>query len=105
MNTSPDLDRVRVGSLDRIERIERNYKIAFGGAAAVEALLLGGFLLLADFSDRLHLLLLIGTVAVYTIVGLGLLALGAHVSRNTQIVLRAIEAARERGGRDGERRA
>jgi hypothetical protein len=104
MTSTPDLNRVRAGSLDRIDRAERNGRLAFMGAAAAEAALLAAFLLLADFQNRTHLLLLIATVAIYTIVALGLLALGAHVSRNTQLVLRALELGRDdpppRGGRD-----
>ncbi len=36
-----------------------------------------GYLLLADFSNRLHVLLLIASVAIYSIVALGLVALGS----------------------------
>ena len=93
------LNQVRKDSLERIERAERHSRLATYGAAAVEAALLGGFLLLADFANRTHVLLLIATVAVYTILALGLLAVGAHVSRNTQLVLRAIELV---GGRKAD---
>ena len=96
MENSSRLDQIRSDSLDRIERAERNKRLAIYGAAAVEAGLIGAFLLLADFSNRLHVLLLIATVAVYTIVALGLFAVGAHVSRHTQLVLRAIELVDER---------
>jgi hypothetical protein len=37
-----------------------------------------------------HTLLLIATVATYTIVALGLLALGANSNRNTARIIRAI---------------
>jgi hypothetical protein len=99
MSEVNNLDGIRVSALERIERSERNYKAAFFGAAAIEALFLPGFLLLADFSDRLHLLLLLSTIAVYTIVALGLLALGSHVSRNTLRVLRAIELLESQQGK------
>jgi hypothetical protein len=101
MHETPDLDRIRKESLDRAERSERNYRLAFAGAAAVEAAFVLGFLALADFSDRLHVLLLLSTVAVYTLVALGLVAVGAHVSRNTQLVLRAVALL---GDEDGARR-
>ena len=96
MTATPNLDRVRGETLDRIERGERNVKLALLGAAVVEALLLGSFLLAADFSNRTHLLLLISTVAIYAILGLGLIALGAHVNRNTRILLKAIEMVERR---------
>jgi hypothetical protein len=86
-----NLDRLRATVLDRIERSERNYKAAFWSAAALEALFLFGFLALADFSNRLHILVLLSAVGVYSILVLGLVALGAHVSRCTERVLKAIE--------------
>ena len=91
MTTEQNVGRARLSALERIERGERNYKICFLAAAVVEALFLGGFLLLADFSNRLHLLLLIASVATYTIVGAGLLALGSHVSRCTWRIIKALE--------------
>jgi hypothetical protein len=47
--------------------------------------------LLADFSNRLHVLLLLSTVAVYSILALDRVALGAHVSGCTERILKAIE--------------
>lgn len=94
--TTPNLDRVRGETLDRIERGERNVKLAVLAAAVVEALLMAAFLLAADFSNRTHLLLLIATVGIYSILGLGLIALGAHVNRNTRILLKAIEMVERR---------
>lgn len=97
MSDIDNINQVQRTTLERIERGERRYKAAFIGAAGVEALFLVGFLLLADFSDRLHVLLLISTVALYTILAFGLMALGAHVNRNTLRILKAIELL-ERGG-------
>jgi len=91
MAQNVDLDAVRVAALARIDRSERNFKIAFFCVAIVESAFLLSFLLLADFSNRLHVLLLISTVSSYTIVGLGLLALGAHINRGIARVLKAVE--------------
>lgn len=91
MPEANNADKVRASALDRIERSERQYKTAFFGAVGVELLFLPGFLLLADLSNRTHVLLLLATVATYTIVVLGLLALGSHVNRNTLRTLKAIE--------------
>jgi hypothetical protein len=96
MSNSAVADNVRGNVLDRIDRYERNYKLAFFSAVVIELAFIAGFLLLADFSNRLHLLLLISAMAVYMILVSGLFALGAHVSRNTQIVLKAVETL---GGR------
>jgi len=79
--------------LDRIDRAERRYKLAFLAACGVEAVMLGMYLALADFGNRTHVLLLVAMVATYTIVGIGLVALGAHVNRNTLRLLRAIQLA------------
>jgi hypothetical protein len=91
MSERVNLDAVRGDALARIERGERNFKLAFFTAVAFEALFLVAFLLAADFSDRTHLLLLISTVGGYTVVVLGLFALGAHVSRGVARVLKAVE--------------
>jgi fatty-acid desaturase len=88
---SNKLDEIRTNTLTKIERNERNYKYAFVVVAFVELLFLVAFLLLADFSDRVHVLLLLTAIAIYTIVGFGLIALGLHVNRNTLRVLQAIE--------------
>jgi hypothetical protein len=91
MSEQNRLKDVRGSVLGRIERSERNYRLAFISALAVEGLFFVAFFLLADFSNRLHVLVMLAAVAVYLILGLGLFALGAHVSRNTQLVLKAIE--------------
>jgi hypothetical protein len=91
MKEESNLNGVRLGALDRIERTERNYRLAFFGAILLETTFVIAFLLLADLHNRLHLLLLLAAVAIYTIIGVGLFALGAHVSRNTLLVLKALE--------------
>jgi hypothetical protein len=88
---SKNLDDIRETTLARIERTERNYKLMFVGVAAVELVFLAAFLLLADFSNRVHLLLLISSMSVYTIVGFGLIALGLHVNQNALRIISAIE--------------
>ncbi len=91
MATEKNTDEIRGAALDHIERSERHYKLAFFGAVGVETFFLAGFLLLADLANRTHLLLLLTTVATYTIVALGLVALGARVNRSTLRVLKAVE--------------
>lgn len=91
MSERVNLDAVRGEALARIERGERNFKLAFLAAVVFEALFLTVFVAVADLSDRTHLLLLIATVGGYTVVVLGLLTLGAHVSRVGSRLLKAIE--------------
>lgn len=96
MTEKTNLNGVRGRALDRIEKSERNFKMFFYAAIAVETLFFIVFLLKADLHNSTHLLLFLATIAVYTILGLGLFALGAHVSRNTQLLLKAIELLEER---------
>jgi hypothetical protein len=91
MSKTVDLDSVRAAALARIERSERNFKLAFIGAVIVESAFIISFLFLADFSNRLHLLLLISTVSCYSIVVLGLVALGTHINRGIARILKAVE--------------
>ena len=83
-------DEIRQQALDTIERQERLYKIAFFGAVAIEGVFLVLFLFLMDLQNRTHTLLLVATVMSYTILALGLVALGAMSNRNTARIIRAI---------------
>ena len=91
MAPSVNLDSVRAAALERIDRSERNFKLAFFAAAIIEAAFIVSFLLLADFSNRMHVLLLISTVSCYSIVVLGLVALGEYTNRGLARVLKALE--------------
>ncbi|HVF49978.1 MAG TPA: hypothetical protein VNA19_07820 [Pyrinomonadaceae bacterium] len=91
MSDRINLDEVRTSALDRIERSERNFKLTIYLATLWEALFLGAFILAADFSDRLHLLLLIATVGSYSLVVLGIVALGAYMNRSLLRVVKAVE--------------
>ena len=95
MSERIDLNAVRAEALARVERGERNFKLAFFGALLFEALFLVVFMLAADFSNRTHVLLLIATVGGYTVVVLGLVVLGAHVSRGVARVLKAVELLKD----------
>jgi hypothetical protein len=64
--------------LARIDRTERNFKLAFIGAAIVESLFLVTFLYWQTSQIEFMCWLLISTVSCYTIVVLGLVALGAQ---------------------------
>lgn len=86
-----NIDEIRTNTLRQIEKTESYYKLAIVGAGLLEAAFFAAFLLLADFANRSHVLLLIAAVAIYTIVGAGMFALGMHVSRNTLRIIRAIE--------------
>jgi len=89
-----NVDEIRTNTLKQIEKTEGYYKMAFIAAALIEVFFFAAFILLADFTNRVHLLLFIAAVAIYTILALGLIALGIHINRNTLRVIRAIETAR-----------
>ena len=91
MSEKIDLDEIRKDAMERIDRSERNFKVGFYAAAVFEALFMILFVLAADFSNRMHVLLFIATVGSYTVVVLGLLTLGAYLNRSVLRVLRAIE--------------
>ena len=86
------LDTLRADVMQRIDRAERNYRFAFFGAVALEGLFLAGYLVLADLHNRTHVLLLLGTVMSYSVIVLGLVALGAHINRGILRVLQAVDA-------------
>lgn len=85
------LDEVRAAALARIDRSQRNFKLAIVAAFLVESLFIISFFLLADFSNRMHVLLLISTVSCYSIVVIGLVALGAYMNRGVARILKAVE--------------
>ena len=91
MSQKANLDQIRAEALARIDRSERNFKLALLAAAVLELFFLVSFLLLANWSDRLHVLLLLATVGSYSIIVLGLVALGEHVNRGIGRVLKAVE--------------
>ena len=91
-----NLDHVRTAALNRIEKTERQFKWAMVGAVLFEGLFLVTFLLAMERDNRMHVLLLIGTVGSYTVVILGLIVLGTFVNRCTARLLRAIELIGEK---------
>ena len=74
-----------------LERHARNVRLAVFGAAAVEALLIAIAIVKLDFSNRFEVIVFLLFVLSYSIVALGLVALGAHVSRVGDRVLAALE--------------
>ena len=82
---------VVAGVLDRMEHHARITRFAILAAVAVEGLLMAVALLKLDWSDRTHLLLFLCSVVGYTIVALGLAALGAHISRVGARIVAALD--------------
>ena len=91
MNETPDLDRIRGAALDRVDRARRWFWGFFWMTAAIEGVLVVVVLLLADWSDPLHHLLLAIAGLIYLTLGSAILALGAYVAWSLQRILAAIE--------------
>jgi hypothetical protein len=92
------LDDILGGVLDTAEKAEKRFKQATLFAVLVEASLLVTFLLVMDFGQRLHWLLLIAAVLTYGTVAAGLVMMGAFINMNTLRVIKAIELV----GRDDD---
>ncbi len=92
MTDPANLDRVRTAALQRIEQAERKYKFGIVFVAVFEAIFGLAFLLLMDFHERLHWLILISACLTYGIVIICVVNLGNYVNSATQTILRAIFA-------------
>ena len=86
-------------TLKRIDANERKYHAGLIGAVAIEALCLGSFLLLADFKDRTHVLLLLTLAGLLSVGALAVVAFTAAVNRHTLRVLRGVELLHRAGSR------
>ena len=91
---SPLPDNAASEALHRIDRSRRTVTAWIAGAGTLEGILLVAFILLADFGNRTHLLLLIAALLVYGTLALGLLALGAYVRTCSLRVIDAIDLGR-----------
>lgn len=80
------------GVLARMDRHEQRVRLAVLAAAALEGLLLVIALLKVNWRNDTHVLLFVFSILGYTIVGLGLAALGAHVSRVGARVVAALDS-------------
>ena len=101
MTNPARLDQIRGGVLDRMERAERNARLSIMAAAFSEMVLFVGAFMIVDFSNHLERLVFVLFMLSYTTIAIGLIALGAHVSRNTARVLGALSTGE--GLTDGER--
>jgi hypothetical protein len=79
------------GVLTRMDRDARRVRMAVIAAAMLEGVLLVIALLKIDWKNETHVLLFVFAVLGYTIVALGLAALGAHVSRVGARVVAALD--------------
>jgi hypothetical protein len=97
MTQSARLDEIRESVLDRMERAERNVRYAIIGAAIAEMALFVAAFALIDWHNHTEKVIFVCSVLSYTTIALGLIALGAHVSRSAARILGAMDIA----GRSG----
>jgi hypothetical protein len=89
--TEQPWNTARQKALDQIDRSERRFVLVVILLAAVEMLFLWGFIQLAEFSNRVHVLIFWSTVSTYTVLVICLAMLWGHISQSTRLVLKAID--------------
>ena len=94
MNPTNDLEQMRANALKQMDRAQRNFKLALFGAVLFEGLFTLGIIYFVDVRNPLHLLIVCCTGVIYMPIVLGLVALGAHMSRNTLRVLARLDEER-----------
>lgn len=87
-------DQARRAALDAVDDAEKRFRRVVAFAGLFEAALLGTYLAVMDFGDRLHWLILIAAVLAYGTICVGIVALGARSHKNTLRILKALELHR-----------
>lgn len=97
--THPELDPSPVrAALEEADRRERTSRRVLYAAAAVEVVLLAAALLVMDFGDATHVLMLILAVLTYSTLALGMVAVASRASAENARLLHAIQLLDERRG-------
>lgn len=96
MTGTADVDRIRADVLDKMERADSNMKLALFAALFVETGLFVVAFVLVDWTNNTERLLFIFSVMSYTIIALGLAALGAHVTRTAARLVTALDKGERR---------
>jgi hypothetical protein len=82
---------------------ERTFQLVWLLLIALMMVFTWGFVQLADFSNRVHVLIFWSFLSVYVPMVIGLAMLWGHVSRSTRLVLKAIDlSTRDLSTRDLE---
>ncbi len=90
------LNEIRGKALDRVEKSERNLKLGIIAFLILDTAFFIVFLLVMDFSNKLHVLIFMASGGFYLLLLIGLIVLGLLIRRDTQLVLRAIDLLEER---------
>ena len=94
MRESPSAT-TRRNALDRFDRYgsERTFQVVWLLLIALFMVFIWGFVQLADFSNRVHVLIFWSLLSTYVPMVIGLSLLWGHVSRSTRLVLKALDLA------------
>jgi len=82
---------VHTNILKQIDSNEDNFKIVFGVVAIIELAFLIAFILLADFTNKTHILILLSTIAIYSISIFGIVALSIFQQKLSLKIILAFE--------------
>ncbi|HYR10614.1 MAG TPA: hypothetical protein VEQ60_22750 [Longimicrobium sp.] len=93
MTDRPTAVHAALAAADRRDRLSR---MAIYAAALLELVLLAAALMVMDFDNDTHLLILIIGILVYSTLGLGLAALGSRAAAADARLLHAIQLLDER---------
>jgi hypothetical protein len=93
---TPDRPTAVHAALAAADRRDRLSRMAIYAAALIELLLLAAALMVMDFDNDTHLLILIIGILVYSTLGLGLAALGSRAAAADARLLHAIQLLDER---------
>jgi len=91
MTADERLDAIRKSTLDRIDRSDRWFKALIAVAFLTEIAGLTTFLLLMDFGDRTHWLILLAAVLVYMTIAWWTWGLAAHANRSSLRILQSLD--------------
>lgn len=85
----------RRNALDRfdLQGSERTFRIVVLLLLAIMMAFTWGFVELADFSNRVHVLIFLAFLSTYVPMVIGMALLWSHVNRSTRLVLKAIDLA------------
>jgi uncharacterized membrane protein YjjB (DUF3815 family) len=90
MSQTSRSDQARTAALARIQRAERNHRLGILAVALFEAVFGLAFLLIMDFRDRGHWLILLAAVLAYGVVLLSVVNLGRYVNAAAHAILQAV---------------
>jgi hypothetical protein len=82
-------------ALAEADKIESRHKLFFWMTVAIEAALIAGFLLVMDFKNSTHVLLLFSSMALYSTVALGMAGLNLQLQASQRRLLEALNLRSE----------